>query len=242
MDSNLNEEWTEDTQRGDALLRQFEAACASGELAEVPGELDRKCRQLIRQKRAESARREWFERSAKTVGRVAAVLLVVLVLGTTLVVSVTADRVPAANLILDRYKTHSSMGGIRGEQSPTTAVSDVLVDEWMDALVPDGYEQILCNGYADGCFLIAYTNDAGSIIMLQSIRSEQIINVDTEDAEVRAVSIGGYDGVYIVKKDHKAMFWNMSEKGKNFSLSTDELREDEFFELLNGVIDALRQE
>lgn len=236
-------------QQGEELLREFEEACAGGEIPEVPFELDQKCRKLIEQKKKEIIRRELFIRSFQTIGRVAAMLLIVLGVCTTLVLSVEAIRTPIVNLLLEQHEEFSTIGGIKDqtglETDSTNPINGIFgsgfADLSIDNIVPEGYACVVRYEKSKGGFYIAYMNSTGSLIVLESFCGDSIVNADTENAESQPVSIGDYDGLYIIKGERRTVVWYMPENEQFYRLRADAMEEIEFWALVDSVMTLLRE-
>lgn len=236
-------------QQGEELLRDYEEASARGEVPEVPFELDQKCRKLIDQKKKEIVRRELFVRSFQTIGRMAAMLFIVLGVCTTLVLSVEAIRTPIVNLLLERHEEFSTIGGIKDqiglETNSTNPIDCVSGSDFanvsLDNIVPERYDCVVRFEKSKGGFYIAYTNSTGSLIVLESFCRDSIVNADTENAESQSVSIGDYDGLYIIKGERRTVVWYMPENEQFYRLRADDMKEKEFWALADNIIMLLRK-
>ena len=193
---------------GAQLLKEYEDADRSGAIPNMPETLDRNCRHLIQRSYSKHRFRIRLRSIAKTSKRVASITLAVLGLCSILIVSVEAIRTPVVNYFIDQYEKFSTIDFDKDNNTGTsdpieTTIESRPVDRSESPLVgmiPDGYHLVQFLDKGKRGFTCYYEDDTGNVISFMATPAEGILNVDTEDAEVKDIELLGHSGV-LIKKD-----------------------------------------
>ena len=127
-------------------------------------------------------------------------LLVILIVG---VVSVSSLRDYTINFLLGLDQTHGDVHVMDG----------ILLksDAYAPTVVPDGYT-LTSIQTVDGSTMLTYSNSEGDMLILSEKSAEHSETIDTENSEVKEVTINGYEGRLSVGTDGQAyLVWKTED-------------------------------
>lgn len=163
---------------------------------QLPEELDRKCRGLLKKAIRRQRWQQCQKAAFKTLGRVAVVAMVLLSTFTVLFMSVEAIRVPVINYYLTHSKLgYSSMSAIP-QENPDFDREHPLKD-----MLPPGYTLTQKECTAENNFIALYVNEEGNSVFVSCRPSSNVTTIDTEDAVVQNFSIFNCDVVMATEGD-----------------------------------------
>ena len=204
--SLLIDEYAND--EGARLLQKYEEAKQNGELAEIPDELDAKCRKLINHSFAAQMRRTRLKKLGSSVVKAAVLMVVMLGLSAALVLSVDAFRVPVLNFLMDRSGEYSKV--VLDSYNSDEAQEDNWVVERFEKSIPGTYV-ITKHAITEYHGTVVAEDLDAHVIYLQYETNKSELNVDAEDIEYISVEFGGYhavswikDGFHLMWLDHNS--------------------------------------
>ena len=147
---------------------------------------DKKMLALVKKEVHKDNARKNLRRAAK----IAAAVIIFLVVCSVTILSVEAFRVPVFNLFIrsDENSTHISVG-----DAPTSLLS---FNE--PSYLPSGYELEKTEDFG-GMDTLIYINDQGNTIIITRYSTGSNFSIDTENAEVGNLDINQYEGLYSIK-------------------------------------------
>lgn len=213
---------------GERLWQEYKVAEETGEVLDVPNDLDRKCRQIIQGSFAKYNRRVRSSQILRALSKVAVIVLVLLGLSTTLVLSVDALRVPVLNFFLrhsDRYTA------ITLNEENTVLQSELEnIHNSIGYLIPDEYTLVFEEVSGRGSMNLLYQNDLEEVISLKITMNSGQLFVDTEDAYVEDITLNEQPAV-LVEKEGFRVVWSNQDKKLSYDLYAEALEVDVFWKI-----------
>ncbi len=171
--------------------------------AEVPEELDRRCRQIIRGARTRRRLRGLGRFTGKALKRVALAAGVAAILFTTAFALSETVRVNTMNLLVQVFETNTEFS-FSGEADDETIWCNV---GW----VPDGYTLVDEKG-DDLRIRYEYRNDENTFVSITCRKAEGLsVRIDTEDAEVTHIEVKGCPAMLIKKDSGFQVAWTAKD-------------------------------
>lgn len=217
---------------GARLLMEFEKAQQSGNLPEIPAELDIKCKELIDRSFSRQERNALLTRIAKSLAKVAVLVLVFLGLSTVTIMSVDALRIPVLNFFLVNYGRYTSIYFDKPESS--TSVQDNIVNTILAAPIPAEYQLVIQRTENDGSIFMRYEANEKHYISFLIVPSSGTLDVDTEDADLTEMMINGHKAIYIRNEAH-CVIWTEEDTQLVYMVSATGLDADVFWELVYSI-------
>lgn len=224
---------------------EYEKAAAQNELLPVPEDLDAKCRDLIRKSSAKGRRKQLIQRTLPRIGRIAAVLLIVIGLCTTLVFSVDALRIPTINFIIDQYERYTSIGKDvqepptdpteSNQESPTEILPNNQTPSPLAGILPDTFEMLNHRISPSGSLVCAYRGPDNCVINYSVSSYSGVLNVDTEGASTEPISILGYSGFLITKGEKLTIVWVDEPGNKVYHMTSSSIGTNQLMEYAIAV-------
>lgn len=177
-------------------------------------ELDQKIETLIRDLRRKQSFKE-FLMSAKKASKVAAIILVsVLILSVALISSVDAIRVKFLNLFVETNEDYSkiTIDDDSNSGSMDTLKNDVALKNcYIPGYIPKGFniENIIKQN--EETIMVFKDTNSNSLIFEQSSDLNTDYMVDTENAEIEAMEIQGWEAMIITKDKTITIIWDNNE-------------------------------
>lgn len=185
-------------------------------------------------------KRSWLDAVLPTVPRLAKIAALVIVGfalfgGTALAASGTL-RTHILQLVMDETKQYTALSLTEDER-----VSYNVPAEWKGryylSYIPEGMTltQIFDDGYVDGNRFVEYFNEPKRSLKIDysEVGSGSTTNIDTEDAEIRSLTIQGYEGYVVVKNDSFHFYWT---DGQTICiLLTEGFDEETALQILSGL-------
>lgn len=228
-------------QEGNRLLQEFEEAKARGDVPAVPAELDEKCRNLIHKAYKKERTRKRLTHLLCFAGKTAAAWFVVIGLCATLIVSVEALRTPVFNFIIEQHDKFTTINLGKDPSEPTTQPTtdhpaNPSRETPLDGLLPDGYTVVQFRVRGNGTYVAQYMNSVGNLIILSSTLGDGILNIDTDNANTRAITIAGFNGYLVEEGTELTLFWFDAEHDFSYQLRTTNTSISELWRIAEGYI------
>lgn len=147
-----------------------------------------------------------FQTTAKVFPKVAAVFLIGLVVLGGLVLSVEAVRVKTLTFLINVQDGFGSIGG--HQEDPRQGIT--LRKTYAPTYIPEEYTLSSVNGSVSKS--VVYLNDDGLPIAFEEYSENAAANIDTENALVQEIQIGGQPGLSIEKEDMFTVIWNGTDR------------------------------
>lgn len=206
---------------------------------EMPEELDKKCRELIKKE----VKRQRYKQIAKKAGRFtcAAMLTVVMLFGVVgiLFTTVEAVRAPIIRFFIAQKEGHLEITD-SGEESDTRTLTNTAdfseMNARLAALLPEGYVQTDENVSSMGNTMATYVNLAGDSIVFRISLQQKTFLFDTEEANsVKRMKIGKYDAILVEKNGYR-LAWFDAENNVLYQLVSDALSQEEIVNIANNLL------
>lgn len=198
----------------------------------MPEALDAAC-QAEFQKAYQKAKKGTLLRcTVNRAAKIAAVFFLVLSLSVNLILSVEAIRVPLLNFYLDTKRHFSSLSF-----NPSEDADPDSQEVSLPVSVPKGYRIIKkSHNYEDFASLrndsilfLAYQNEDGHILMINTYPAAGNVSLDTEDALVTEFELNGMNALSIQSDDGMLRtLWIDPERQRTYDISCTGLAEEDF--------------
>ncbi len=202
----LAEMWLD--READEILREIETERAEGKTAEMDAFLAQYDVKALREIE-KSIRGHKIRRLTKVtlprIARIAAVWIVMAVLvgGTAVAVSPTI-RVNLMKLLVEITKEYTSLQIVKDDE----AYIDIPAEwngEYYPSIVPDG---LIVRNVDTDWNRVTYTfPDSFLLQFAYSETTDATVNIDSEDAVIKNVSIWGHEGTMVIKEDKIHIYW-----------------------------------
>ena len=169
---------------------------ADAALIQLPEELDRKCRGLLKKAIRRQRWQQCQKAAFKTLGRVAVVAMVLLSTFTVLFMSVEAIRVPVINF----YLTHSKLEYLTISSSPKEE-GTFNPDNPLQDMLPGGYTLMQNERSEENHFTAIYQNAEGNYVFIRCEAASRVVQVDTEDAVVQNFRIFNCEAMMVTEEN-----------------------------------------
>lgn len=223
----LMDEYAEE--EGALLLKEFNEAMASGNVPEIPQNLDRKCRQVIQQNFAKQRNKDNAKKILRLTGKAAVYVFVLLGLSLTTILSVEALRIPFLNYFI-QDQDRSSVITFTDQTVPHSNTDN---GDPLEGLLPDNYVQADFENN-DGMIYSVYTDDNGNFAMFDMSTADGKYFYDSEDATCTNTQLLNFEAIYRNAEDLQ-MIWIDEEKQIVYSFSATEMTESNFLEICNSL-------
>lgn len=223
----LMDEYAEE--EGALLLKEFNEAMASGNVPEIPKNLDRKCRQVIQQNFAKQRNKDNAKKILRLTGKAAVYAFVLLFLSLTTILSVEALRVPFLNYFI-QDQDRSSVITFTDQTVPPLNHDN---GDPLEGLLPDNYVQADFENN-DGMIYSVYTDENGNFAMFNMSTAYGKYFYDSEDTTYTNTHLLNFEAIYRNAEDLQ-MIWIDEERQIVYSFSATEMTESNFLEICNSL-------
>lgn len=206
--------------------------------AEMPEELDKKCRELIKKE----VRKQRYKQIAKKAGRFtcAAMLTVVMLFGVVgiLFTTVEAVRAPIIRFFIAQKEGHLEITD-SGEESDTRTLTNPAdfseMNARLAALLPEGYVQTGASTGTPENAVVTYVNSEEDRVVFRVSLQQRTFLFDTEEANsVKRMKIGKYDAILVEKNGYR-LAWFDAENNVLYQLVSDALSQEEIVYIANHL-------
>lgn len=201
--------------------------------AAVPEELDRRCRQLIRNNLRKIRNQHTGRKTTKVLKRALIVAVAAVLLMVVAYAAIPDFRVGALNLVLTITDEYTGLGLQSGDPKISEDVGSGIVYHYSLPSIPDGYERILCvEDDMERAYFYENTEEEMIVIHIMLGSSGTIYSVDTENAQVvESISINGYDGIYVEKDGTRHVVWADTDRSVFLDVLVENAEEIDIMEL-----------
>lgn len=220
------DEYTE--MEGERLWKEYQEAEENGEVPEIPGELDKKCKQLIHSSLKKKKRKQALAQFMRSASRIAACLCIILVCSSAAVLSVEAFRIPVINFFLrleNRYTSLSFSDPIVDAESRADELKQLS-----GVAIPSGYKLFKQDVYESGSIFLFYLNENNENISILVNPAEGSFNYDTENATQTEMELCGHEAFFVEKEGFRVI-WLNAEEDMIYELFADGLDINSFWKL-----------
>ncbi len=159
----------------------------------IPDELEKKIQKLI------AKERKFYYYWINTLGkRVAAIILAIILCLTTVTFSVKALREPFIRFIVETFEKFSNVIFVN-DKSENDINVDLILEKINPTYIPNGCMEEATFDDAMG-YQVIYSNGSETIMYMQAINKEGVLQVNTENVEYEEFNINGYDAIYYSNK------------------------------------------
>lgn len=194
--------------------------------AKVPDALDKRCRQIIKRSYAKERRHEVGRAIHHVLGNVALAAMVCILLFVSAFAAVPKIRVITLNLLIEVSDVSTSLRLTGTDNEPAAQNGDSDDADGVKTLwgyrlpeMPDGYDVEYEDVTEHGAELW-YGDGNGKMLMFNVDEASESfdVSVDTEDAEVEAIQIHGYNGLLAVKENRIEIIWGDTTRNRFVSI------------------------
>lgn len=198
-----------------------------------PRELDDRCRGLIK-KQCASRKRKDFLKSATTGLRYVAVLAIaVLSLSSFLFVTVEAFRISIINFYVEQNDGHWDISGLPDTQQN----EDLDINDPLAGMIPEQYKLVFSKGDSLDRVKALYEDADRNQIFFSAVPGTNILEVDSEDAQIsQKCIIGGCQAILVAEENKSRIAWINEKTSTIFTLIVDNLTDSEATMLAERII------
>lgn len=207
----------------------------------MPDGLEARCEKVIGDAFATKKREKVLQKSGKALSRVAITFIVCGVVFATLFTTVSAFREVVYKFLVEDNIV-STDTKVRDKKAPANEVEiiegnrlDIPSGAYLPTWVPDGYIlKTYTNNVAETSAI--YGNDDNDLIMYFEYVNDQVLGVDTENADsVENISINGFDALVSIKGKVISVTWIDSDRNILVRISTTNLDKETVLKISGSV-------
>lgn len=217
---------------GEVLWKEFQAAEETGEVPDIPDDLDQKCRNTIRSATARINRRAQFAHGLRTLSRVAVFVLVLFGISATLVLSVDALRIPVLNFFLRSSERYTVIALDEENQTIQEELDDIRKS--IECLIPGEYSLAFEDISEHGSLQLIYQNDNNKIISLAVAPASGQLIMDTESADIKKMKVNEQDALF-VDKGGLHIVWMNPEDSLSYDFFANALDSELFWKIVYAL-------
>lgn len=202
--------------------------------AQVPEEVQKRAEKTIRKAFAAQSRRSARHVGFRMFQRIAVAVLVVVLTTVCAFAAFPEIRTGILNMIADVYEDHTDFS-FTTNASNSDPASDYKVEL---AWIPDGFE-VSEEGSHYSTAWKTYENGKGAILYVaESSADNRTMTVDTEDAEVKQVTIQGYEGTMVQKSadEWTCIIFTVPEKNMVIYIDSEFMEAEETLKVAENII------
>lgn len=202
---------------------------------EIPESLDQWFEGFSAKIRRKENRKKFYHKSLKYSKNVAVFILAVGLIGGALIYSVEAVRIRVFNMALTVEDKFTEINIVEETKDPTIEDTFMGVGDYYLSYLPEGYSLEDSDGNDIAIFEYYSNGDSSIIFTANSTEGQLSVQIDTEDAVLKDITIHGNEGHYVTKKGHTSVFWI---EGNTYLMISGEGDEAEIIKIAEGVIKA----
>ena len=202
--------------------------------AQVPEEVQRRAEKTIRKAFAAQSRRSARHVGFRMFQRIAVAVLVVVLTTVCAFAAFPEIRTGILNMIADVYEDHTDFS-FTTNASNSDPASDYKVEL---AWIPDGFE-VSEEGSHYSTAWKTYENGKGAILYVaESSADNRTMTVDTENADVKQVTIQGYEGTMVQKSadEWTCIIFTVPEKNMVIYIDSEFMEAEETLKVAENII------
>jgi len=179
--------------------------------------------------------RTFFRQTVPKIGQIAAILIAVITIaGGVAIATSHTIRVQVMKMLVHIEEQYTSLSLVEDE----TASFEIPVDwngEYYPSYIPESFEGNVVISFPGNHMVEFFTGESATIrIIFSEYGDSTMANIDTENATVKAITIGNDSGFIALKDSHIYIYW---DNGRAFFvLQTNEITEDEAIRIAQSVI------
>ena len=176
--------------------------------AQVPEEVQRRAEKTIRKAFAAQSRRSARHVGFRMFQRIAVAVMLVLLTAVCAFAAFPEMRVNVLNMIEQTFSDHTDFNVTSGDSDEYSSATFTIKPAWL----PENFS-LTDEGENNASVFSMYENGTGGVLFIsESEATDTSMAVDTEDAEVEAIQVQGYDGKLIQKENMTCILFLISEK------------------------------
>ena len=202
--------------------------------AQVPEEVQKRAEKTIRKAFAAQSRRSARHVGFRMFQRIAVAVLVVVLTTVCAFAAFPEIRTGILNMIADVYEDHTDFS-FTTNASNSDPASDYKVEL---AWIPDGFE-VSEEGSHYSTAWKTYENGKGAILYVaESSADNRTMTVDTENADVKQVTIQGYEGTMVQKSadEWTCIIFTVPEKNMVIYIDSEFMEAEETLKVAENII------
>ena len=202
--------------------------------AQVPEEVQRRAEKTIRKAFAAQSRRSARHVGFRMFQRIAVAVLVIVLTTVCAFAAFPEIRTGILNMIADVYEDHTDFS-FTTNASNSDPASDYKVEL---AWIPDGFE-VSEEGSHYSTAWKTYENGKGAILYVaESSADNRTMTVDTENADVKQVTIQGYEGTMVQKSadEWTCIIFTVPEKNMVIYIDSEFMEAEETLKVAENII------
>ena len=176
--------------------------------AALPEEVRKKGEQTIRKAFAAQSRRSARHVGFRMFQRIAVAVMLVILTAVCAFAAFPEMRVNVLNMIEQTFSDHTDFNVTSGDSDEYSSANFTIKPAWL----PENFS-LTDEGENNASVFSMYENGTGGVLFIsESEATDTSMAVDTEDAEVEAIQVQGYDGKLIQKENMTCILFLISEK------------------------------
>lgn len=202
--------------------------------AQVPEEVQKRAEKTIRKAFAAQSRRSARHVGFRMFQRIAVAVLVIVLTTVCAFAAFPEIRTGILNMIADVYEDHTDFS-FTTNASNSDPASDYKVEL---AWIPDGFE-VSEEGSHYSTAWKTYENGKGAILYVaESSADNRTMTVDTENADVKQVTIQGYEGTMVQKSadEWTCIIFTVPEKNMVIYIDSEFMEAEETLKVAENII------
>jgi len=201
--------------------------------------LRQNCQKLFKKHRQKQNRRTFLKGAGRFVKAAAVLAIAFLSLSSFLFLTVEAIREPVLDFYIEQNDGNWKLSSLFGTDpnAPESISGSFNEKDPLGALLPQDFRLDSIEGDLTDSMMAIYCNDDQKVITFNSVRSDSITHINTENADVERLRIGEYDAVLSVRKDDNSavLKWYNSDLEIFITLATDSISKDELIRIAQVV-------
>lgn len=176
--------------------------------AQVPEEVQKRAEKTIRKAFAAQSRRSARHVGFRMFQRIAVAVMIVILTAVCAFAAFPEMRANVLNMIEQTFSDHTDFNVTSGDSDEYSSATFTIKPAWL----PENFS-LTDEGENNASVFSMYENGTGGVLFIsESEATDTSMAVDTEDAEVEAIQVQGYDGKLIQKENMTCILFLISEK------------------------------
>lgn len=225
-------------QETDALLEAIENDKASGNTAAYEAfneRQDKKYLARIHRYFRLQRTRTFFRQTLPKIGQIAAILIAVITIaGGVAIATSHTIRVQMMKMLVQMEEQYTSLSLVEDTEASFEIPAE-WTGEYYPSYIPESFEGNVVISFPGNHMVEFFTGESAMIrIIFSEYGDSTMANIDTENATVKAITIGNDSGFVALKDSHIYIYW---DNGRSFFiLQTNGITEDEAIRIAQGVM------
>lgn len=204
-----------------------------------PAELDKRCRELIKNESKRLRRKKFLCGLAKTLKYAAVFFVALLSAVSILFMTVEAFRVSIINYYIEQHNGHWEITGNQNTD-PELSTGNFDISNPLADIIPAQYTPTVAEGSSLEELFAIYEDGSGNRIFFSSTPGDNIVGVDSEDAQFsQECEIGGCKAVLVQKESSIRIVWIDERASIIYTIIADNMAKPDAISIVENLIKKL---